>query len=248
MTRWLFATMVFCWAVPAMAAGWGSVEGQFILEGDVPDVPPLVREGDPTVKDAAVCAAEPVPNDAMAFNPESKGIGNIVVFMRRAPEVHPDLKSSPEKEVVFDQKGCRYLPHVLIVRTDQNVVCKSSDSVSHNVHTQPFANTSQNFIVNPNDQTGVQVQMPIAESIPVQVKCDIHPHMQAWWIVVNHPYAAVTDKDGKFKIENLPEGDHEFIVWHELAGYINRKFKVSVKDGETTKVEAVEVPLASFKK
>ena len=34
---------------------------------------------------------------------------------------------------------------------------------------------------------------------------------------------------GKFKIEGLPVGDHTFTVWQESSGYIDRAFKVSVK-------------------
>lgn len=245
----LSMALVLGMSAPLLAAGWGAAEGQFILDGAAPDVPPLVKKGDPNVKDAAVCAAEAIPNDAMAFDPATKGIANIFVYMRRAPaEIHPDLKASPNKEVEFDQKGCRFLPHGLIVRTDQVVICKSSDAVAHNLHTNPFANTPQNFIVQPNDQKGMPVKMPSVESLPVKVQCDIHPWMGAWWVVIDHPYAAVTDSTGKFKIENLPEGEHEFRVWHEAAGYIDRKFMIKVKAGETTTLPTVKVPLASFQK
>ncbi len=233
----------------AWAAGYGSIEGQVILDGDVPAAVPLVKKGDSTVKDAAACAVVDIPNDARAFDPETKGIANVFVYMRRAPsDIHPDLKASATKEVVFDQKNCRFLPHALIVRTDQVVVCKSDDDVSHNVHTNPFANPAENFIVLPKDRKGTPVAVPKPESLPVKVQCDIHPWMIAWWVVLDHPYAAITDKDGKFKIENLPEGEHEFRVWHEDAGYIDRKLVVKVKAGETTTVKKLEVPLKSFDK
>lgn len=233
---------------PAMADGWGTISGQFVLDGAVPDVKPLVAKGDPNAKDPAVCAAQNVPNDAMAFNPDNKGIANIVVYMRRAKEVHPDLKESEEKVVEFDQKGCNFIPHMQIVRTDQTIVCKSSDGVAHNVHATPFANSAVNFIVQPNDQTGVEVRMPLAEPVApyVEVKCDIHPWMKAWWVVVDHPYAAVTDKDGKFTIENLPAGENEFRVWHEKVGFVNKKWIVNVPAGETVTLDPVAVPVASF--
>jgi hypothetical protein len=239
-------TLSFC--TVASAAGWGTIEGQFVLDGDVPEVKPLVAKGDQTVKDAAVCAVNGVPNDARAFDPATKGIANIFVYLRRAPaEIHPDLKASKVKEIEFDQIGCRFLPHGLIVRTDQVVVCKSSDAVAHNLHTNPFANTPANFIVQPNDQKGMPIKMPSVEALPVKVQCDIHPWMGAWWVVVDHPYAAVTDKEGKFKIENLPEGEHEFRVWHEEAGYIDRKYSVTVKAGEN-QLTPVKVPLSAFNK
>lgn len=235
-------------AAHVQAAGWGSVEGQVILDGSVPEVPPLVKKGDAAKKDAEVCAAQSIPDDALAFDAETGGIGNVFVYMLRAPaEVHPDLKASKESKVNFDQKGCRFIPHGLVVRTDQVVVCVSSDPVAHNVHTSPFANTPSNFIVQPNDKEGMEVKLPIPEALPVKVTCDIHPWMTAWWVVVNHPYAAITDAQGKFKIENLPEGEHTFRIWHEKAGYIDRNFKITIKDGEVTKLEPTKVPLTSFK-
>ncbi|HWL08161.1 MAG TPA: hypothetical protein VNQ76_07150 [Planctomicrobium sp.] len=233
----------------AWAAGYGSLEGQVILNGDVPAAVPVVKKGDATVKDATTCSIDDIPNDARLFDPETKGIGNVFIYMRRAPkDIHPDLKNSVEKEVVFDQKNCRFIPNSLIVRTDQVVRCISDDDVSHNVHTNPFANVAENFIVLPKDRKGAAVAVPKAEALPVKVQCDIHPWMVAWWVVVDHPYAAVTGKDGKFKIENLPEGEHEFRVWHPDAGYIDRKLMVKVKDGETTTVKTMEVPLKSFEK
>lgn len=232
---------------PTFAAGWGHIEGQFVLDGAVPEVPPLVKKGDATVKDAEVCAAEAVPNDGMLFDKETGGIANVVIYMRKAPSVHPDLKAPAEKEVVFDQKNCRFIPNTLVIHNKQTVVCKNSDGASHNVHTNPFVNTPANFLVSANDTKGVEVKMPVPESLPVKVVCDIHPWMLGWWVVVDHPYAAVTDAQGKFKIENLPEGEMEFRVWHPKTGYIDRKWKVTVKDGETTTVKPVKVSLSDFK-
>jgi len=236
------AAVVLALGSSAWAAGYGSLEGQVVLDGDVPAIAPLVKKGDGTVKDAAACAIGDIPNEARAIDPETKGIANVVVFLRKAPkDIHPDLKDSTVKEVIFDQQQCRFIPHTLVVRTDQKVICKSDDDVSHNVHSNPFLNTAENFIVLPKDRKGVAVAMPKAETLPVKVQCDIHPWMIAWWVVVDHPYVAVTDAQGKFKIENLPEGEHEFRVWHEDAGYVERKLMVNVKEGETTKLKTIKV-------
>lgn len=236
-------------STPVLAAGWGSVEGQIILDGDVPAPQFLVKKGDTTVKDAAVCASEGVPDDSMAFDPETKGIANVIVYLQKKPsKIHPDLQASAQKEVIFDQILCNFVPHCLIVRTDQTVICKSDDSVAHNLHTNPFANTAQNFIVQPKDQAGTPIKMPIAERNPVKVQCDIHPWMGAYWVVLDHPYAAVTDKEGKFKIENLPEGSHEFRVWNSKAGNIDKKMVVKIKGGETTTLPVKKVKLSAFEK
>lgn len=250
------AALAMLTARPACGQGWGTLEGQFLFDGDVPKLAPLVEKGDPNAKDAAVCAAAGVPNESLVVNPENKGIANICLYLRRAPAmIHPDLKASKEKEIEFDQKGCVFLPHVLIVRTDQTVLVKSGDSVSHNTHTNPFANTSVNLIIAPNDRKGVPVEMKMPElrTPPVKINCDIHPWMTAYWLVTDHPYVAVTDKDGKFKIENLPPGEHEFRVWQEKCGYVEtaefkRDLKVTIKAGETQTLPAFKVPAAAFEK
>ncbi|MEZ6125260.1 MAG: hypothetical protein R3C49_19095 [Planctomycetaceae bacterium] len=68
------------------------------------------------------------------------------------------------------------------------------------------------------------------------MKCDFHPWMMAYWLVLDHPYAAATDAEGNFTISNLPVGEHEFRIWHERAGYIDRKFMVNVKAGDNAPV------------
>ena len=232
--------------VEARAQGWGSVEGQFVLADEVPNLPPLVAKG-ANVKDAEVCAAQPVPDQSLVVDPDTKGIANIFLYMRRAPSsVHPESKDAPKEPVVFDQKNCVFIPHTLLVRTGQQVLVKSSDPIPHNTHTHPILNQEDNFIVRPNDQQGVPLTYDKPEILPTKVNCDLHPHMTAYWLILDHPYAAVTDDQGRFTIENLPEGEHTFTVWQERVGYLDRAFKVNVKAGQVTTLEPVKVPVARF--
>lgn len=243
----LALTLVSSGLSPAHAQ-WGNLEGQFILDGDMPEAPPLIAQGDATVKDPAVCAAEDVPDEGLMFDAATGGVAHVFVYLREAPDdIHPDLESSVEEEVVFDQEGCRFIPHSMIVRTDQVVRLVSSDAVAHNVHTNPFRNTPFNSILQPNDQEGIALAMPQPEAFPVKVVCDIHTHMLAHWVVVDHPYATVTDSEGRFSIPNLPAGTHSFRVWHERIGYVVRgDLEVEIVDGETTTLEPIGIPVEDF--
>lgn len=234
----------------ALADGYGDLTGQVVFDGDAPKVKILVAKGDPTAKDAAVCAANDLPSDELVVNPENKGIQHVFVFLRSRlskSKIHPELKDSKEATVVFDQKGCRFIPHTLMVRTDQQVVVKSGDNIAHNLHTYSIFNPGQNFIVGANDRKGVTMpKFSLKERLPFEVKCDIHPWMKAYWLVVDHPYTAITDKDGKFTIPKLPEGDHEFTIWHEKVGYIEKEREVEIKGGEVTKLGTLEVKADRF--
>ncbi len=225
-----------------MAAEWGSIEGQFVAAGPI-EVPAKYEKGAAN-KNPEVCALQAIPDDTLVVNQENRGIANVFIYLTKAPaDVHPDLKAVPTAKVMFDQKGCRYLPHSMIVRVGQPVNCISSDGTSHNVHTIPVAGQASNFIVQPNDQVGQEIKFAVKENLPVKVVCDIHPWMDAYWFVAEHPYVAMTDADGKFKMENLPAGDHVFRVWHERQGYLNREYKVTVAANKSTPLAPVTVPV-----
>jgi hypothetical protein len=49
----------------------------------------------------------------------------------------------------------------------------------------------------------------------VEVRCPEHPWARAYIAVFDHPYFAVTDERGAFKIDSLPAGTYTVKVWHE---------------------------------
>ena len=72
---------------------------------------------------------------------------------------------------------------------------------------------------------------------------------------------AVSGDDGKFKIENLPEGEWTFQLWQEKAGYLSKvkqngkntswrfgRVKLKIASGKTTDLGEIRVPPSAFKK
>jgi len=50
----------------------------------------------------------------------------------------------------------------------------------------------------------------------VDLKCNAgHIWMNGIIVVVNHPYYAVTDEHGDFRLTGVPPGEYEIIAWHE---------------------------------
>lgn len=235
------------------AAEWGTLKGKFVLDGDLPKLKPLITRGDQSARDAETCAAEDIPDEQLVVDAETKGIANIVVYLTKAPaEIHPELKAQ-DKAVKFSAKGCRYEPHVLLVRNDRPVMCQSRDAVEYRLHVNPLINDSpeysllgRNITLAADATEATPVSIEKAQVLPVRISCDVHPWMEAWWVVLDHPYAAVTDAQGNFEIENLPVGRHRFAVWHQQAGYFNRHFEVDVQSGDN-EVDVQKVPATRFK-
>lgn len=236
-------------AAEDQAAGegdYGSLTGEIVLDGDIPKLAPLVAKGDTNVNNPAICAATDVPDESLIVDPKTKGIANVFVYLLKPQKVHPKLKESATKEIVFDQQGCRFVPHALLVRTDQSVIAKSNDACAHNTNIMTLRNQGLNFLLAPNDRTGREVKRKIPEVKVTEVQCNVHNWMRAYWLILDHPYAAITDEHGRFTIADLPAGEHDILIWHERCAYITkteteRKHRVTVIAGKKADMGAIKV-------
>jgi hypothetical protein len=229
----------------AAAEGWGTLTGKVVFGGDIPEPRVLVKEGDPNAKDPEVCAKHNVVSEELIVNPDNKGIKNVFVYLRRPPRIAPDLAQVPTDPVVLDQKDCAFIPHALIGRVGQPMLVKSDDPLRHNTHTNFLKNTNLNSTLAPSDRTGLPVKLTATENRPMPIKCDIHTWMTASMLVLDHPYAAITDENGDFKLEKLPAGSLEINMWQEKAGDLDKQ-TVTITDGQTTDLGTIEVPAAKF--
>ncbi len=124
----------------------------------------------------------------------------------------------PEKPGLLDQSGCEYNPYVSGLQTGQKLLVRNSDPVLHNVHPTPAVagNKESNMAQLPKGKD-LEYVFP-KEEVFLRFKCDVHPWMFSYVSVLNHPYYSVSDKDGKFKIANLPPGKYTIEAAHRKAG------------------------------
>jgi hypothetical protein len=69
----------------------------------------------------------------------------------------------------------------------------------------------------------------------VRVFCDIHSHMNAFILVFGHPFFALTDAEGRYRIERVPRGTYNVIAWQE--GTASEPQAITVPDGGTTELD-----------
>ena len=190
-----------------VGTGWATLKGQFVYEGN----PPAMKPYDVN-KEPEFCTENgKVPlQETLLVDDQSKGIKNVLIFLRDASRVHDS--ALPKKDsIVFDQKHCVFLTHVIGTTVGQTVNIKNSDQTGHNTN---IIGTGDN----PTIPAGGMVAHPVQKdaTTPFLVKCGIHPWMTAYMLQWKNGYFAVTDKDGKFEIPNVPAGEPlEFQVWHE---------------------------------
>lgn len=189
--------------------GPGVVAGTVTFTGTAPKPRPLPMDSDPQ----CAAAAPGATTELLVVGPGG-GIQNVFVYVKDG--LGARRYAVPSTPVALDQKGCRYVPHVLGIQAGQTMMVSNSDPLIHNVHAMPKNNREFNF--------GQPARTPPVSrvfekpEIGLPFKCDVHGWMNAYINVVPHPFFAVTKDDGSFEIKGLPEGTYTLEFWHERLG------------------------------
>ena len=224
---WLLMLLTAWAAVPpsAAAGATATIAGKVSYEGAAPAAEKIKMAADPVCQQQH---AEPVTAQDLVVH--SGALQNVAVYVKEGVQG----PAAPSKEpVVLDQQGCLYHPHVFAIQVGQPLEIRNSDPTLHNINAQPKANKRFN-VAQPTKGMKTVKTFEKAE-LPVPFKCNVHPWMTAYGIVLDHPYFGVSDESGAFKLRNLPAGTYTLEAWHERLG--TRTQKVTVADGETKQVQ-----------
>lgn len=194
------------------AATAGVVKGKVNYKGTAPKAAELKMKADPFCDKAH--AGKPVPSETVVVN-SNNTLKNVFVYIKDGlTQKYP----APAETVTvkFDQKGCQYTPHVFGIQVGQTLEVINSDATLHNVHAMPKVNSQFNVGM---PKAGMIIKQKFAKpEVGVKIKCDVHPWMNAWANVVEHPLYAVTDASGAFQIKDVPAGKYTVVAWHEKLG------------------------------
>jgi len=146
-----------------------------------------------------------------------------VVYLESAPR--GAFESGQPGHAIMDQHNETFVPHVLAIMTGTTVDFPNSDNFYHNVFslskTAKFdlgryaAGHSRSIVF---DRPGI-----------VRVFCEIHSHMNAFILVFSHPFFAMTDVDGRYRLDNVPPGTYNVVAWNE--GTSSEPKPVTIPDG-----------------
>ena len=208
---------------PVNAATAGSIAGRITFEG-TPPKPGIVRMD----SDANCVQTGTTSTDETIVVGEGGAMQNVFVYVKDGlGTLRFPIPSTP---VVLDQKGCQYVPHVLGVQLGQNLEILNSDPTLHNVHAVPKANQEFNM---GQPLPGIKHTHQFStREVMVPFKCDVHPWMNAWVGVLDHPYFAVTGADGSFSLEGLPPGTYTIEAWHEKLGTQTQSVTIGEKESK----------------
>jgi plastocyanin len=129
------------------------------------------------------------------------------------------------------QRDKLFEPPLLVVQTGAVVEFPNHDPFFHNVFSYSRA---ARFDLGRYPQ-GESKEVRFEEAGEVKVYCEVHESMRAAIVVVENPYWAQPDEEGRFRIEGVPAGTHTLVGWHVDRGDL--EVEVTVTAGGTARVE-----------
>ncbi len=154
--------------------------------------------------------------------------GDAVVYIEKVGDNNYD---PPSEHGVVDQLNLVFIPHVLAVQRGTTIDFLNSDSVRHNVFSTP--DCCNQFNLGTYD-IGTSKPVTFNESCEIPLLCNVHIEMSAYVVVLDNPYFSVTEKDGSFRIDNVPSGTYKLKTWHERMRSVEQEVKV--EGGKTVEV------------
>lgn len=220
----LFCSVFLAVTVSAQAA---TITGTVKYDGAVPKFKEIKMDADP------ICLTHhkgPVYPQTLVLG-DGNTLGNVFVYVKSGltKKDYP----VPTEPLILDQKGCQYEPHVAGVRVGQPVKILNPDGTLHNVHSLSKINPEFNLAM-PKFRTET-TQIFNKPEFMFALKCDVHPWMLGWLSVMDHPFFSTTQKDGQFKIADLPAGTYEIEAWHEKLG--KKQMSITVTDDENKTID-----------
>ena len=203
------------------AATAGNIDGVISFDGVAPKNEPIRMNADP------VCVKEnATPQTQETYEVADGKLANVFVYVKDGLGSYS--YDPPTDMPKIDQKECRYHPHVFGIRVGQPLEIVNSDPTLHNIHAMPKSNQEFN---NGQPIQGMKMTHTFTQKeIMVPFKCDVHGWMNAYVGVLDHPYFATSDKEGKFDIKTLPPGTYTLEAWHERLGTATQSVTIGPKE------------------
>ena len=209
-------------ADPSTLGPTGILEGHVVYGGA--NIPPTTQLENTTDPDhcGRIHSLENI-----IISPDNRGIQNAVVAL--AEVSLPDEYEPPVSRLVLNNQDCRFEPHVSVLTVGSTIEAVNNDPFYHSVHLYGLKQLN----VSLSTSRSRLIELPNRPGYLI-IKCDVHGWMQAYVRVDRHPFHAVTDADGAFRIPGIPAGTHPLEIWHEQLGPLKRS--VSVQPGAVAEV------------
>jgi hypothetical protein len=221
----LAALMASASAVAGAENAEGVISGTVRLIGPVPSIPTVLPQAD-----FDACGSEARPTQSLSLG-TNQTVRNAIIYL--AGYAQTSVNHATNDAVVLDQRNCEFVPRIQIARSGAPLILRNSDLVLHVVRIDSMSGTNgqRTLLRAATPYAGYEKTYQLAnfrEPTLLQVTSgNGHEWMSAYVAVLPHPWAALTDENGRFTLRNVPAGTQKIYAWHEVLGTLTREVKLN---------------------
>ena len=145
---------------------------------------------------------------AELLDSQGQPLANAVLSLRSSAGA-PTAPAS----AIMDQRSQQFAPNVLAVRSGTSVTFPNSDNIRHHVYSFSLAKRFELRLYQGTPSEPVIFDKPGV----VVLGCNIHDWMLGYVYVTDDPWFAVSDEQGRLRIDQLPAGTYSASLWHPQA-------------------------------
>jgi len=153
-----------------------------------------------------------------------------IVWLERGDKTYP--KTRVGDVVKIQQRGYQFRPSLVALQTGASAEFPNGDEEFHNVFSY---SKIRRFDLGRFRKDEPSPRITFEKPGLVKIYCEIHQHMRCRLMVLDTPWFAVTDTQGRFKITGIPAGEYEIKAL--LPSEKTIQSKVTVTNGKPAIVQ-----------
>jgi hypothetical protein len=205
--------------------GEGVISGTVRLLGPAPNIPTVQPE-----VDFDACGTEARQTKSLVLG-TNQSVRDVIIYLGGyAPS---NITSGTNDAAVLDQRNCEFVPRIQIARSGTPLILRNSDPVLHVVRIDAMSGTNgpRTLLKAATPYAGYEKIYQLANfrepTLLQVVSANGHEWMNAYIAVLPHPWAALTDENGRFVLHNVPSGTQKIYAWHEVLGVLTKEVKLN---------------------
>ncbi len=164
---------------------------------------------------------------------ENRGLKDTVIAVRGIRKG----KAFPDNIQKLKFNRCQSDKYVIGVYNGEDILLENTDPIKHEVATYEIRGEYVQQISNKSLMPKTsQVRSAFIDHRAQEfiIRCNLHPFLQTRAFMVDNPYYAITDANGKFSIKDIPPGEYQVSVWHALIPVLERT--MTIHPNKTTEI------------
>jgi len=180
------------------------------------------------------------PLEVQVLNADGQAVGGFVVYLQARNT--PSATEAPQSGPTIKQEDKTFSPYITVMQKGSDILFTNLDDITHHIYSVA-GSSSFSFKLRLG---ATKSDLDISQTGVFGMGCNLHDWMTGYLLVVDTPYFAMTDSDGKTTLQVDSPGQYRVIAWHpQMNEQLEQQITLPLASTLTLKLrrKMAEIPL-----